>query len=81
VRYIEQATPRSGETRSGYHSSLAAISRSRSGTAGPGRNTTAKVAVPRKKGETAIDGGDTASWDSFTGAAVPKSPTNTPGDG
>jgi hypothetical protein len=54
---------------------------SHSGTAGPGGNTTAKVAVPRKKGETAIDGDDTASWDSFTGAPVPQSPTNTPGDG
>jgi hypothetical protein len=31
---------------------------------------TAKVLVPRKKGETAVDGGNTASWNSFTGAPV-----------
>jgi hypothetical protein len=39
-----------------------------SGTAGPAGNTTAKVGVPRKKGTTAGDNGDTTSWDSFTGA-------------
>ena len=32
---------------------------------------TAKVGVQRKKGTTAGDDGDTASWDSFTGAPVP----------
>ena len=32
---------------------------------------TAKVGVSRKKGTTAVDGGDTASWDSFTGSPVP----------
>jgi hypothetical protein len=39
-------------------------------TAGPSGNTTAKVGVPRKKGTTAIDDGNTMSWDSFTGAHV-----------
>jgi hypothetical protein len=42
-----------------------------SGTAGPNGTTTAKVGVPRKKGTSAIDNGDTTSWDSFTGTAVP----------
>jgi hypothetical protein len=42
-----------------------------SGTAGPGGDTTAKVGVQRKKGVSAVDGGDTASWDSITGAPVP----------
>jgi FG-GAP-like repeat len=41
-----------------------------SGTAGVGGNTTAKVSVPRKKGQTAVDDGNTASWNSFTGARV-----------
>ena len=31
---------------------------------------TVKVEVQRKKGVTAIDDGDAASWDSFTGARV-----------
>jgi hypothetical protein len=39
-------------------------------TAGVGGNTNAKVAVPRKKGEVAPDDGNTASFDSFTGAPV-----------
>jgi hypothetical protein len=30
----------------------------------------AKVAVPRKKGQPAVDDGDTATWDSFTGARL-----------
>jgi hypothetical protein len=42
-----------------------------SGTAGPGGDTTAKVGVQRKKDVPAVDGGDTASWDSFTGVPVP----------
>jgi alpha-tubulin suppressor-like RCC1 family protein len=42
-----------------------------SGTAGPGGNTTAKVGVPRKKGTSAVDDGDTTSWDSFTGTPAP----------
>ena len=41
-----------------------------SGTAGPSGDTTAKVAVLRKKGTAAIDDGPAGSWDSFTGAAV-----------
>jgi len=41
-----------------------------SGTAGPSGSTTAKVSVPRKKGTSAIDGGNAMSWDSFTGAPV-----------
>ncbi len=39
-------------------------------TAGVGGNTNAKVAFPRKKDETAVDDGDTSSWNSFTGAAL-----------
>jgi hypothetical protein len=42
-----------------------------SGTAGRAGNTTAKVSVPRRKGASAIDDGDTTSWDSFTGVPVP----------
>ena len=42
-----------------------------SGTAGPSGDTTAKVAILRKKGTVAIDDGGAASWDSFTGAPVP----------
>jgi Regulator of chromosome condensation (RCC1) repeat/Bacterial Ig domain len=42
-----------------------------SGTAGPRGNTTAKVGVQRTRGIQAIDDGDAASWDSFTGAPVP----------
>jgi hypothetical protein len=38
-----------------------------SGTAGIGGTTNAKVSVPRKKGQTAVDDGDSGSWDSFTG--------------
>lgn len=38
-----------------------------SGTAGVGGDTNAEVSVPRKRGETAVDDGDTNSWDSFTG--------------
>ncbi len=41
-----------------------------SGTAGVGGNTNVEVSVPRKKGQAAIDGGDTNSWDSFTGTQV-----------
>jgi hypothetical protein len=41
-----------------------------SGSAGPTGTTTAKVSVPRKKGTSAIDDGNAASWDSFTGAPV-----------
>jgi FG-GAP repeat len=40
------------------------------GTAGIGGTTNAKVSVPRKKGQTAVDDGDSTSWDSFTGAPV-----------
>ena len=29
-----------------------------------------RVAVPRRRGDVAVDDGDTASWDSFTGQAV-----------
>jgi hypothetical protein len=39
-------------------------------TAGLGGNTNAKVAVPRRKDETAVDDGDTRSWNSFTGAPL-----------
>jgi alpha-tubulin suppressor-like RCC1 family protein len=39
-----------------------------SGTAGPGGNTTAKVGVRRTKSTSAVDDGDTTSWNSFTGA-------------
>jgi hypothetical protein len=42
-----------------------------SGSAGPGGTTTAEVGVQRKKDTAAFDGGDTASWDSFTGARLP----------
>jgi hypothetical protein len=42
-----------------------------SGTAGPSGSTNAKVSVPRTKGTTAIDDGNTMSWDSFTGAPLP----------
>jgi len=39
-------------------------------TAGKGGNAAAKVAVPRKKGDTATDDGDATSWNSFTGASL-----------
>jgi hypothetical protein len=42
-----------------------------SGTAGTSGDTTAKVAILRKKGTVAIDDGGATSWDSFTGAPVP----------
>ena len=41
-----------------------------SGTAGVGGTTTANASVQRKKGTPAVDEGDTASWNSFTGARV-----------
>jgi Regulator of chromosome condensation (RCC1) repeat len=40
------------------------------GTAGPSGTTTATVGVPRKKGGSAIDDGNTSSWNSFTGARI-----------
>jgi hypothetical protein len=40
------------------------------GTAGPSGTTTAKVGVPRKKGTPALDNGDSASWNSLTGASI-----------
>ena len=39
-----------------------------SATAGPNGTTTARVGVSRRKGTAAIDGGGTASWDSFRGS-------------
>jgi len=39
-----------------------------SATAGPGGTTTARVGIARRKGAAAIDGGGTASWDSFSGS-------------
>jgi len=41
-----------------------------SGTAGVGGTTTARVSVPRKKESPAIDDGDVASWNSFTGDSL-----------
>jgi hypothetical protein len=41
-----------------------------SGTAGPRGNTTAKVGVRRQKGTSAVDGGGSTSWNSFTGVAA-----------
>ena len=38
-----------------------------SGTAGPNGTTSGRVGVARRKGTAAIDGGGTASWDSFSG--------------
>jgi hypothetical protein len=42
-----------------------------SGTAGPTGDTGAKVSVLRKKGTSAIDGGNAMSWNSFTGDRLP----------
>jgi hypothetical protein len=42
-----------------------------SGTAGPTGTTTAKVGIQRTKGTSAIDDGNSMSWNSFTGARVP----------
>jgi hypothetical protein len=42
-----------------------------SGTAGPGGTTTAKVGIQRARGISALDDGDSASWNSFTGARLP----------
>jgi hypothetical protein len=39
-----------------------------SATSGPNGTTTARVGVSRRKGTAAIDGGGTASWDSFRGS-------------
>jgi hypothetical protein len=39
-----------------------------SATAGPNGTTTARVGVSRRKGTDPIDGGGTASWDSFSGS-------------
>jgi len=41
-----------------------------SGTAGPGGTTTAKVGIQRAKGVSALDDGDSNSWNSFTGDRV-----------
>ena len=42
-----------------------------SGTAGPSGTTAAKVGIRRTKGTSAIDDGNSMSWNSFTGARLP----------